>query len=745
MKIVSKSTQIGGKKITLEVGRLAEQADAAVLARVGDTMVLATVVAAKPQFDPGYFPLSVEYIERLYAGGRIKGSRWVKREGRPSDEAVLTGRLVDRSIRPLFPEGYKEEVQLVITVLSVDAENDADMPALWAASAALAISDIPWNGPIGAVRVGGVKQGDGESFLINPSYQDLEKSSLDVIVATKDEAVVMLEGEGKEVAEEFLVEAIEAGQEEAEKIAELIATLAKEAGKKKKSFVPLQIDKVLMGKIEKEIGEQLKDLVKTESRNEFGGGELKELKEAMTEKYGEEKKEEIGLLIEKLFKKTIRQMILAKERPDGRALDEVRPIDIELGLLPRTHGSAMFKRGQTQVLTVATLGSSALEQLIENMEGEESKRYIHHYNFPPYSVGETGRMTGPGRREIGHGALAERAVLPVVPSEDIFPYTIHLVSEVMSSNGSTSMAAACGSTLALMDAGVPITALVAGVAMGKVSEGAEYVVLTDIVGLEDFNGDMDFKLAGTEKGATAIQLDVKTLNLTLPIIKETIKQAREGRLFILEKMKSVIASPRPEISKYAPKITMVKIPVEKIGEVIGPGGKIIKKIIAETGASVDVDDDGSVSISSPDEESMKKAVAWVENLVKEVKVGEIYEGTVVRIEPFGAFVEILPGKDGLVHVSRMGTEFVNDPNEKVQMGQKLSVRVSDVDAVTGKIALSMILDPAQEPPPRPRGDRPAFGHNRLGGDRGRFGSDRRGGQHDFRPRDRGGFTPQRSY
>jgi polyribonucleotide nucleotidyltransferase len=747
MQIVSKSTQIEGKTVVLEAGRFAEQADAAVLARVGDTMVLATVMAAKPQFDPDYFPLSVEYIERLYAGGRIKGSRWVKREGRPSDEAVLIGRLIDRSIRPLFPEGYKEEVQLIITVLSVDAENSADLPALWAASAALAISAIPWEGPIGAVRVGYTGEGE-EKFLINPRYQDLEKSSLDLIVAVKEEAVVMLEGGGKEVPEEILVQAIERGQKEAKKVAELIGELVKEIGKKKKAFEAPRLDKALMGEIEREIGEKLQELITRGTEKESGAEGLNDLKRAMIEKYGEEKKEETGLIVEKLFKKTVRLEILAGRRPDGRKFNEVRPIEIELGLLPRTHGSAVFKRGQTQVLTVATLGSFALEQLIENMEGEESKRFIHHYNFPPYSVGETGRITGPGRREIGHGALAERALLPVIPDEEVFPYTIHLVSEVMSSNGSTSMAAACGSTLALMDAGVPITALIAGVAMGKISEGEETVILTDIIGLEDFNGDMDCKLAGTEKGMTAIQLDVKTLNLTLPLIKEMIAQARAGRLLILAKMKGVIAKPRPTISPYAPKITMIKIPVEKIGEVIGPGGKTIRKIIAETGAGVDVDDDGSVSISSTSEESLKKAVVWVESLVKEVKVGEIYEGTVVRIEPFGAFVQLLPGKDGLVHVSRMGTEFVNNPNDKVQLGQKISVRVSEIDEMTGKIALSMILDPAQESAARPRSAGPRFDRpRRFGANRPCFngGGDPRGGQRNsYEPRRRV-FRPRREY
>jgi len=723
MKLLSKTLDIGGKTLTLETGRFAEQANAAVLARIGDTMVLATVVASQSESNLDYFPLNVEYIERLYAGGRIKGSRWVKREGRPTDEAVLTARLVDRSIRPLFPEGYKNEVQVIITVLSVDSENDPDIPALYATSAALALSNIPWNGPIGAVRVGYVKKDGADGVCVaNPTYQDLDFSDLDLVISTKGEAIVMMEGNGKQVPEEIVLKATEFGQQQTAIVEQFLTDFQKEAGKSKLAFTSPQIDAQLLADVEKEIKNDLVALIGQAVDKENISGSLNDIKSALFEKYGADKKDEVGRIVEKLFKKTIRHLILVDgKRPDGRKNTEVRPITIEVGVLPRTHGSAMFKRGQTQVLTVTTLGSASMEQLIENMEGEESKRYIHHYNFPPYSVGEVGRIGSPGRREIGHGALAERALLPVIPTPEQFPYTIQLVSEVMSSNGSTSMASTCGSTLSMMDAGVPIKAPIAGVAMGKISEGDKYVVLTDIIGLEDFNGDMDFKMAGSSTGVTAIQMDVKTINLTLAILKETVAQAREGRMFILDKINAAMPAARTNISKYAPKIQVVHVPVEKIGEVIGPGGKIIRKIIAETGATVEVEDDGSVSISAPDQESVTKAVAWVESLVKEVKAGEIYEGTVARIQPFGAFVEILPGKDGLVHVSRMSTEFVNDPNDFVKLGQKVQVRVTEIDDL-GRINLSMVLDPNFVPPARQQSGPP---RRDFGGPRRDFGGPRR--------------------
>ena len=696
MKTVLKSLEIGGKNLTLEVGRFAAQANSAVLARYGDTMVLATVVAAKPREDLDYLPLGVEYVERLYAGGRIKGSRWVKREGRPSDEATLTARLIDRSIRPLFPEGYKNEIQVVITVLSVDSENSADIPAIGAVSAALAIADIPWEGPIGAVRVGFVpKNGEGV-FIINPTYQDLEFSELDLVISSTEKAIIMLEGGAKEISEETLLKAIEAGQKESLKIIKIINELAKEVGKKKEKFTPVEIKASLINQIEKEVKKEVEEVVSLMASKEGPGGVLEEIKQAVVEKYPEEKKDQIAKIIEKLFKKTMRNQILTKgKRPDGRKPTEIRPIEIEVGILPRTHGSAMFKRGNTQALTVTTLGSPSLEQLIESMEGEETKRYMHHYYMPPFSMGETGRVGWPSRREIGHGALAERALEAVLPSEEKFPYAIRIVSEIMSSNGSTSMASVCGSTLSLMDAGVPIKAPVSGIAMGMVSEGEKQVILSDIIGLEDFDGDMDFKVAGTQKGLTAIQMDVKTKDLTVKTLQKVLTQGKEGRDFILGKMLEVLPSSRTQVSKFAPKIEVVHVPVERIGEIIGPGGKIIRKIISETGAAIDVEDDGSVNISSPDQEAVKRAVEWVKSLVREVKAGEVFEGTVKRIQPFGAFVEVLPGKDGLVHVSRMSKDFVKDPSDVVTIGQKVKVRVTEIDDM-GRINLSMLFGDENE-------------------------------------------------
>jgi len=694
--IISKSVEIDGRTLTLEVGRFAGQANAAVLARLGDTMVLATVVASDKPVDIDYFPLYVEYIERMYAGGRIKGSRWVKREGRPSDEAVLTARLIDRSIRPLFPEGYKNEVQVVITVLSVDAENDADIPAICAASAALAISDIPWNGPVGALRVGFVpKNGEG-SFTANPTYQDLEYSEMNLVISGTDKAVIMVEAGASGVPEKTILEAFKFAQGEIKKIIQLIKALEKEVGKKKQAVELEKLDAQLVKKIEKDAGEKIKELTQAMATKLEGDESLAELKEVLAEKYEEEKRSTINKIVEKLSKQFIREGVLQKgKRIDGRKPEEIRPIEIEVGVLPRTHGSAMFKRGNTQALTVTTLGSPSLEQLIESMTGEESKRYIHHYYMPPFSVGETGRIGWPSRREIGHGSLAERALEPLIPVEEKFPYTIRLVSEIMSSNGSTSMAAVCGSTLSLMDAGVPIKAPVAGIAMGMISDGEKQVILSDILGMEDFNGDMDFKVAGTKDGITALQMDVKTLNLTPKILEQALRQAYEGRMFILGEMIKALPASRAQVSKFAPKIKLLHIPVDKIGEVIGPGGRIIKQIISETGAAVDVEDDGTVSVSAPDEKAVDKAVNWIEGLTKEINVGEVFEGTVKRIQPFGAFVEIVPGKDGLVHVSNMSADYVQDPNDVVEIGQKVKVRVSKIDD-RGRIDLSMLFGEDQE-------------------------------------------------
>ncbi len=717
MKIIKKSIEVGGRTLSLEVGRLAEQAGAAVLARYGDTMVLATVTASNKETTLDYFPLSVEYVERLYAGGRIKGSRWVKREGRPSDDAVLAGRVIDRSIRPLFPKTYKHDVQVVITVLSVDGENDPDVLGLVATSAAIAISPIPWNGPVSAVRMGYVKAEDGTegTLLVNPRIAEQDLSEFDFIISSNREKTVMLEGGFCETPEDVVYEAVIRAKEENTKIIDLITAFAKEVGKSKLPAPQSAGLEELKTKILADYKKEMEEVFSAHAAKESGSEEVAMLAQTIVTAYENKwNLKDVESALDALFKKKIRQNVLEKgKRVDGRKLDEVRPIDIEVGILPRTHGSAMFKRGQTQALTVATLGTPSLEQLIESPSGEESKRYIHHYSMPPYSVGETGRMGVPSRREIGHGALAERALLSVIPSEEEFPYTIRLVSEIMSSNGSTSMASTCGSTLALMDAGVPIKEPVAGISIGLMTgdlpagkAGKKYVLLTDIIGVEDFSGDMDFKVAGTKNGITAIQLDIKIDGLIDEIIKETLELAKTARLFILDKMNAVIGQPRKSLSKYAPKVQVVKIPTEKIGEVIGPGGRMIRQIIAATGATVDVEDDGSVMISGTDEESVNKAVEWVEGLTKEVAVGEEYEGEVKRILPFGAFVEILPGKEGMVHVSQMSTGYVGNPNDVVKIGQKVKVRVAEVDE-QHRINLSMLFgEDAKKAPQREHADRP---------------------------------------
>ncbi|MCX6791629.1 MAG: polyribonucleotide nucleotidyltransferase [Candidatus Gottesmanbacteria bacterium] len=716
-KIVKKSIEVGGRTLSLEVGRFAEQASAAVLARYGDTMVLATVTASSRETTLDYFPLSVEYVERLYAGGRIKGSRWVKREGRPSDDAVLAGRVIDRSIRPLFPKSYKHDVQVIITVLSVDGENDPDVMGLVATSAAIAISPIPWNGPVSGVRMGyvhadppgGEAGGNEGTLIVNPRISEQAISDFDFVVASNKDKVVMLEGGFCETPEETVEGAITMAKDANKKIIGCIEELVEEVGKTKVTAPAATETEELKAKIVKDYKKEMESAFAKKAEKEFGGDEVIALAKTIAEAYGKDYTQKaIEEALDALFKKQVRDNILTKEkRFDGRKIDEIRPISAEVGLLPRTHGSACFARGQTQVLTVATLGTPSLEQLIESPTGEESKRYIHHYSMPPYSVGETGRVGTPSRREIGHGALAERALLSVIPAEDEFPYTIRLVSEVMSSNGSTSMASTCASTLALMDAGVPIKEPVAGISIGLMSDKKKFVLLTDIMGIEDFAGDMDFKVAGTKNGITAIQLDMKIDGLSDEIIEGTFERAKVARLKILEKMLSVLAAPRKSLSQYAPKVQVVKIPVEKIGEVIGPGGKMIRNIIATTGATVDVEDDGSVMISGVDQAAVQKAVDWVTGLTREVAVDEEFEGEVKRILPFGAFVEILPGKEGMVHVSQMSTGYVNKPEEVVKIGQKVHVRVMEVDDMH-RINLSMLFgEDAKKVPQRERRE-PSF-------------------------------------
>ncbi|HJY98096.1 MAG TPA: polyribonucleotide nucleotidyltransferase [Patescibacteria group bacterium] len=732
MKKIEKSIELGGRTLTLTTGELAEQAAGAVTARMGDTVVLATVAASPLRQELDYFPLTVEYQERLYAGGRIKGSRWVKREGRPTDDEILSARLIDRSIRPLFPKNYKKDVQVIVMVLSVDGENDPSILGAIAASAAVHISHLPWKGPVAPLAVG-LTEG---KYVINPTNGDKESSNMDLVVSSTKEAILMIEAGAKEASEKEILGGIEFAVKEGKKVLGLIEDLSKEVGTERETFVEEKPSAELEKQVAKLVSDKMPALVKSMANHEGGQfDELTEISNAVIDQVTEADAKWVPGIIDHIKKDYIREQILKKSvRPDGRKLTEIRTLSAMVGYLPRVHGSAIFKRGQTQVMSVVTLGAPSLGQLLETAEGEEERHYMHHYSFPPYSTGETGRVGGPGRREIGHGALAERALVPVIPSQEAFPYTIRVVSEVMSSNGSTSMASVCGSTLSLMDAGVPIKSPVAGIAMGLIIESEkEFAVLSDIMGLEDFNGDMDFKVAGTDEGITALQLDVKTLNLTPKILGEALEQAKDARTKIMKAVKDAISSPRESVSKYAPKIKMVKIPVDKIGEFIGPSGKNIKKLMADTETQIDVNDDGSVSVSGVDEEKMSKAITFIEGFAKEVQPGEIYDGEVVRIMPFGAFVNILPGKDGMVHVSDMGREeFVQDANDVVKIGDKIKVRVVKIDEM-GRINLSMNMDPSKD---KPREERPRSGGFRggdrggrggFGGGRGGFGGGRSGG------------------
>jgi polyribonucleotide nucleotidyltransferase len=741
MKKIEKSIELGGKTLTLTTGELAEQAAGAIVARMGDTVVLATVASMPSKVELDYFPLTVEYLERLYAGGRIKGSRWVKKEGRPTDEEILAARLIDRSIRPLFPKTYKKEVQVIVTVLSVDMENDPAILGAIAGSAAIHISSLPWKGPVAPLRVG-IKEG---KYLVNPVNADMEVSDLDLVVSSTKEAVLMVEAGAKEVTEDQIIKGVEFAQKESKAVLKLIEDLAKEVGRTRETYKEEKPSAELETQVKKLVGDRIAAIVESLVHVENGRStELQDLIDAVTDNVTEADARWIPEIVDHMKKDHIRAQILKKGiRPDGRKLTEIRPLSAEVSYLPRVHGSALFKRGQTHVLSVATLGAGSMGQLLESAEGEAEKHYMHHYSMPPYASGETGRFGNPGRREIGHGALAERALLPVIPSQEEFPYAIRIVSEVMSSNGSTSMASVCGSTLSLMDAGVPIKAPVSGIAMGLIIESEkEFAVLSDIMGLEDFNGDMDFKVAGTAKGITALQLDVKTLNLTSEILATALEQSKDARAKVMKVITDTLKTSRETVSKFAPKIKVVKIPVEKIGEFVGPGGKNIKKLIADTGTQIEVNDDGMVSVSGVDEEKMQKAITFVEGFAKEVVPGEIYEGEVVRIMPFGAFINILPGKDGMVHVSDMGQEgFVNSAEDVVQIGQKIQVRVKKIDDM-GRINLSMNLDPAKDAEIEAQkqakfGDR---GGDRGGGSRGGFGGGRSGGFGGGRPSGGGGFS-----
>lgn len=760
-----KDLQVGDKTITIEIGKFSEQVSAAVLATCGETVVHTTIALGR-KVDLGYFPLSVEFAEKLYAGGIIKGSRWVKRDGRPSDDVILKARVIDRSLRPMFPDGITHEVQVINTVFSFDGENDPDMLGLLASAVGMAVSDIPFDGPLAGLRLG-YSKATGE-FLVNPTNTELESSDLDVVVSGTADTIVMVEAGANEVSESVMVESLLKAQEIFKGLCADIQSIADEVGREKQVLVDESYAEKEAGKqalaerIQKEYEAQVREALQKEGRLEDAG--LSELITEIAEKYNEGVAEEeqltasqVGAAIQYLFKKLARVMIVDEGvRPDGRKTDEIRPIWCEVDVFPRTHGSAMFKRGATQAVTITTLGNPTLGQLIESIEGEETRHYMHHYNMPPYASGEAGRFGAPKRREIGHGALAERALLPMLPSQAEFPYAIHVVSEIMSSNGSTSQASVCGSTMSLMAAGVPLKRPVAGIAMGLMTLEDRYAVLSDIQGLEDHIGDMDFKVAGTAEGITAIQMDIKLKGITREILEQALEQARTGRMHILGKMLEAIAEPRAHISKYAPKIVQLTIPADRIGELIGPGGKMIKSIIETTGAEINVDENedktlGVVNVSSTDQAKIDHAVRIISNMMRVVEVGEEFDGDVTRVESYGAFVEYLPGREGLVHVSNMSTEYVGDAAELVKVGDTVHVRISEIKE-DGKIGLSMLTaeQEAERKANRPagggdRGGDRGFGGGR-GGDRGSRGfsrgGDRRGG--DRRPGgDRGGRTFER--
>jgi polyribonucleotide nucleotidyltransferase len=678
-------TEIGGRTLIIETGELAGQANGAVTVRYGDTVVLVTAcMSAEPREGVDFVPLTVDYEERLYAAGKIPGG-FFKREGRPSQDAVLTSRLTDRPLRPLFPYGFRNEVQVVVAVLSTDQENNPDMLSIIGASAALGISDIPFGGPIGAVRIGYI---DGE-FVLNPTFTQLLESKLDLVVAGTEEMVIMLEAGAREVSEDIILQAIKLGQESNQGVIKLQKELIQSCGKPKMEFEPKEPNLELQAKVSAIIRDKLPQGTYWQNRSEREAN-LISLRAELLEELGDSfPQEEILSGLAPGVKAQVRSSILETGvRPSGRGLTEIRPITCAVGKLPRTHGSGLFTRGETQVLTITTLGSPGEEQLIDTISREESKHFMHHYNFPPFSTGEVRRIGTPGRREIGHGALAERALLPVLPSEDDFPYTIRLVSEVLSSNGSTSMASVCAGSLSLMDAGIPIKTPVAGVAMGLV-QGADskYVLLTDIEGLEDACGDMDFKVAGTADGITALQLDLKTKGISLDIMADALSQARQARLFILERIKETISTSRPEVSKYAPKMTKITIDPDKIRYVIGPGGRMIRSIMDETKASIDVESDGTIIIGSPSEEATRKAIEIIESLTREIEVGGIYTGKVTRVADFGAFVEIMPGKEGLVRIGELADYRVANVEEVAKVGDEIMVMVIGIDNL-GRINLS---------------------------------------------------------
>ncbi len=676
-----------GRTLTVEIGQLAKQANGAALIRYGDTAVLSTATASKEPKNLDFFPLTVNYEERLYAVGKIPGG-FIKREGRPSEKAILASRLIDRPIRPLFADGFRNEVQVVSMVMSVDQDCSSEMAAMFGSSLALSVSDIPFGGPIAGVTVGRINN----EFVINPTVEQQNESDMHLVVAGTKDAINMVEAGADEVPEETMLEAIMFGHNEIKRLISFQEQIVSEVGKEKTEIKLYEIDADIESRVRETAEKDMVSAIQVQEKHAREAA-IKTVKDAVLAQYEEQEADEdtikqVKKVLDKLVKAEVRRLITEdKVRPDGRGLDIIRPLSSETGLLPRTHGSGLFTRGQTQALSICTLGALGDVQILDGLGIEEEKRFMHHYNFPNFSVGETGPMRGPGRREIGHGALGERALEPVIPNEKDFPYTVRLVSEVLESNGSTSQASICASTLAMMDAGVPIKAPVAGIAMGLIKSGEHYSILTDIQGMEDHLGDMDFKVAGTSKGVTALQMDIKIEGLSREILEEALQQAKKGRMQILDSMLATIAEPKKELSKYAPKILTMSINPDKIRDVIGPSGKQINKIIEETGVKIDIEQDGTVFISSIDQEMNDKAKKIIEDIVREVEVGQMYLGKVKRIEKFGAFVEIFNGKDGLVHISELAEERVGKVEDVLSLGDELLVKVTEIDR-QGRVNLS---------------------------------------------------------
>ncbi|RPF55947.1 polyribonucleotide nucleotidyltransferase [Aquisalibacillus elongatus] len=681
------SIDVAGRTLTFEVGEVAKQANGAAMVRYGDTSVLVAATASKEPKDLPFFPLTINYEEKLYAVGKIPGG-FIKREGRPSDRAVLTSRLIDRPIRPLFADGFRNEVQVISTVMSVDQDCSSEIAAMIGSSLALCISDIPFEGPIAGVHVGRVN----DEFIINPTIEQSKESDIDLTVAGTKDAINMVEAGAHEVPEDVMLEAIMFGHEEIKRLVEFQEEVVKEVGKEKIEVELFAPSEDVTTEVEKIAKEKMIEAIQTEDKQDRDEA-ISAVKKEIVEKYEQEEAEEdkisqVKAVLDQMVKDEVRRLITEdKVRPDGRKVDEIRPLSSRTNVLPRTHGSAMFTRGQTQALSVCTLGALGDVQVLDGLNLEDEKRFMHHYNFPQYSVGETGPIRGPGRREIGHGALGERALDPIIPDEVEFPYTVRVVSEILESNGSTSQASICAGTMALMDAGVPIKAPVAGIAMGLVKSGENYTVLTDIQGMEDALGDMDFKVAGTSKGVTALQMDIKVDGLSRDILEEALTQAKKGRMDILDHMMNTISEPREELSEFAPKIESIAINPDKIRDVIGPSGKQINQIIEETDVKIDIEQDGTIFISSPDREKISKAKKIIQDLVREVEVGEIYLGTVKRIEKFGAFVELFSGKDGLVHISELDEKHVKNVTDIANVGDEMLVKVKEIDK-QGRVNLS---------------------------------------------------------